>query len=108
MIPLLTAVNFRPAPRPECTCRTTALARICPSWTRKSSLTFAPTPPGSRVSINRPPSPRFQTREVSPSQPHYTHTPSGVFARHASLNGKLVAGSFLTMPRGRQALLHHK
>jgi hypothetical protein len=31
----LTAWNFSPSPPPGFTCRTTASARICPSWTRK-------------------------------------------------------------------------
>src|SRR5207344_2732473 len=38
----LTALNFNPSPPLGFTCRTTASARICPSWTRKCRLAFVP------------------------------------------------------------------
>lgn len=66
----LTASNFNPSPPPGFTCRTIALARICPSWTRKWRLAFAPRRFVLRVSMNNPPALRFFTRDRSQSPVH--------------------------------------
>jgi hypothetical protein len=66
----LTALNFNPSPPPGFTCRTTALARICPSWTRKWRLAVAPRRFVLEVSMNNPPALRFFTRDRSLSPVH--------------------------------------
>jgi hypothetical protein len=81
--PSLTAVNFRPSPHPGFTCRTTASALICPSWTRKSTLALEPTGLGLAVSTNRPPRLTSRTCAVSSRSLHRqkTQTPPGVSIR---------------------------
>jgi hypothetical protein len=65
-----TALNFNPSPPPGFTCRTSALARICPSWTRKWRLAVAPRRFVLGVSMNNPPALRFFTRDRSQSPVH--------------------------------------
>jgi hypothetical protein len=79
----VTALNFNPSPLPGSICRTIASARICPSWTRKSSLAFVPTGRGTRVARNRPPALTSRTRETSslPLQHQQTQTSSGASTR---------------------------
>ena len=82
------ADNFNPSP-PEFTCRTTASAPIRPSWTRKSSLTEAPTAVDFVVSTNRPPMLKSRTRDVSsrPLEPQWTQTSTRVSTREKNLRG---------------------
>jgi hypothetical protein len=81
--PSLTAVNFRPSPRPGFTWRTTASALICPSGTRKSTWAGKPTGLGLAVSTNKPPRLTSRTRAVSSRSLHRqkTQTGSGVSIR---------------------------
>jgi len=108
--PSLTAVNFRPSPRPGFTCRTSAAALICPSWTRNSSSVFSPTTLGFRVWINRPPRLKFRTREVSspPPQRQNTLTPPGASIREQRLLEGEVAcrnmGLFTIVTLGKSAV----
>src|SRR6266481_5484016 len=91
--PSLTAVNFRPSPHPGFTCRTTASALICPSWTRKSTLALEPTALGLAVSTNRPPRLTSRTRAVSSRSLHRqkTQTSPGVSIRELNrLEGEAV------------------
>jgi hypothetical protein len=66
-----TVVSFSASPRPGSARRTTALALICPSWTRNSSLAVEPTLLDVGVSTNRPPRLKFRTRETSSRPPQY-------------------------------------
>lgn len=83
----VTAMNLSPSPAPDFACCTVAVALICPSRTRKSSLIVAPTARGSSVSRNKPFVLRSRTRETSsrPLQRQYTQTSSRVLAREVSL-----------------------
>jgi hypothetical protein len=83
----VTAMNFSPNPSPDFACCTAASALICPSWTRKSSLTVAPTVRGPSVSRNKPFALRSRTRETSsrPLQRQHTQTSSRVLTRELSL-----------------------
>lgn len=92
----LTAVNFSANPRPGSTRFTIPSARICPSWTRNSSLTVEPKFFDARVSINKPPKLIFPTREMSscPAQRQSTQTFASVWMREVNL---LDGTEFLSM-----------
>ncbi len=81
------AMNFNPSPPPGITCCTTASTLICPSGTRKSSLTLAPMRRGPVVERNNPPTLRSQMRETSSSPSHrqQAHTSSCVSTREICL-----------------------
>ena len=93
----LTAVNLSASPRPGSTRFTIPSARICPSWTRNSSLTVEPKSLDARVLINKPPKLMFRTRAMSsiPAQRQSTQTFSSVSTRELNLL-EGVAG-FLTV-----------
>ncbi len=82
------AANFNPSPR-DFTCRTRASAPIGPSWTRKSSLTDAPTALDFAVSTNRPPRLKSRTLDVSlrPLKRQRTQTSTRVSTREKNLRG---------------------
>src|SRR6266481_5146787 len=81
------AVNFNPIPLLGTRCRTTASARMFPSWTRNSSWAFTPSGCRTGVERNSPPTLRSLTRDTSSISPQrqQTHIPSGVSTRELNL-----------------------
>jgi hypothetical protein len=82
----LTAMNLSPTPAPGTAWRMTASARICPSWTRKSSLARTPAGLGLSVSMNSPAMLRSRTRDTSSCPLHcqQTHTSPAASTREVN------------------------